>query len=1335
MTRASDLFVPRTVTVVDGKQSRSVRLEEFRSAQTYVLLGDPGAGKTRAFHQEHKEDLLGEFVTARQFIRKSPARVAQWEGRTLFIDGLDEARAAGADPRRPLDLILERLDLLPNPRFRISCRSADWLGRNDLQEIVSEVGYGDVRVLHLEPLTDRDIQDILVDLGESDTHAFLDEARKQGLEGLLDNPQLLRLLVKATQDGKWPADRSGVLELACRKLAKERNDEHRAARRADPPVSGDRIVAAAGHLSAFLLMSDRDRVSLDASEDPTVISLEDVADGDQAALVKAVKSNLFVGRQDGFEVLHRLISEFLAARFLHDRIEKGVPAGRVLALMAGGDGVVVNELRGLAAWLAAFDRASRSRLVETDPVGVALYGDVSRFAGDDLEHLLGAFAGRPHEVQLSFWPAAALSSLVGNRSVALLLRYLGDDDRTLGRQTVAVLLLRALSSSLVPIHCRKAIENTVRDDTWHSGVRRSALHALCRHSGDDQTRIPVPLIVDLLEGKVADRDGELVEMLDWGIDGKILIGLLDTLVERGASFPEDILDKRGWAIRQLIQKAIRAHGEDVPISTLYNWLELIGLLRALDPQSKVTEWLKERPALLKTLANEVLRRSLHEGDGEMRCDRDRGSDATASRHQTEVALSAVFHCRPGDFGEWCLEQAVERAEASVEVARMLLECSLPWHDGDRDSGLALDDVRRSTEGVPVLRHKVDLLWEGQISSDARRRETMTGFEKKQEEYASERRRREDEFIAQVRRHADELREARCAPALLHNIAEAYHNWAEPAYGWTITPRLRVEKHLGGQEDLADAALEGFRSVVGREDLPTLRDVIRADEEGKISFFALPVLAGFDLMTPERIVSRSRTEIARAAALYYVAHHYYRASPDWYQRALKHHREAVAEALIKVTRSRVRKRRDCPYLRDLAQDESCRAVARMATLSLLRTFPTRCTEPQVSALRHVLAAGLKWNVEGIAEVVQRLAAKDSLDVAQRSQWLAAGLFLSPESYTPQIVRFLEDGEEARSRNMVRFLSSATRVMTVNDVDRLSKRWSTCTLRTMIEALGSRYSPWRPEGRERVQTVDANRESVEGLISQWATALASRTDRDAADALRSLADDPKLESWHLILADKRTQQVVARRSATFAVPDLDAVHKALADAQPANPADLAALVVDRLERLGREISCGNTDDWRQFWNEENEDLRRRHPTGPKHEESCRDALLSGLRHLLPAGVDAQPEARYARGKRSDIRISFGRHAVPVEVKKDSHPKLWSAVADQLGPRYASAPDSAGFGVYLVLWFDQGKRPVPPVGRLPKTPGALRDRLQDQLTGPHRHKISVIVLDVSGSVPGTS
>ena len=99
---------------------------------------------------------------ARRFISRSLDRHPEWKAETLFIDGLDEVRAGRPDARRPMDLILERLEHLGSPNFRISCRAADWLGRNDLQEIVSTAGYGDVRILHLEPLRHEDILRILV---------------------------------------------------------------------------------------------------------------------------------------------------------------------------------------------------------------------------------------------------------------------------------------------------------------------------------------------------------------------------------------------------------------------------------------------------------------------------------------------------------------------------------------------------------------------------------------------------------------------------------------------------------------------------------------------------------------------------------------------------------------------------------------------------------------------------------------------------------------------------------------------------------------------------------------------------------------------------------------------------------------------------------------------------------------------------------------------------------------------------------------------------------------------------------------------------------------------
>ena len=167
------------------------------------------------------------------------------------------------------------------------------------------------------------------------------------------------------------------------------------------------------------------------------------------------------------------------------------------------------------------------------------------------------------------------------------------------------------------------------------------------------------------------------------------------------------------------------------------------------------------------------------------------------------------------------------------------------------------------------------------------------------------------------------------------------------------------------------------------------------------------------------------------------------------------------------------------------------------------------------------------------------------------------------------------------------------------------------------------------------------------------------------------------------------------------------------------------------LADRIRSSNTDDWRQYWNEG----AYGRPESPKIEEHCRDALLSDLRKELPAGVIAEPEVEYANGKRADIGVFYGEFNVPVEIKRDQDPRLWSALRDQLIAQYASGSATDEHGVYLVFWFGDGKIPPPPQGRRPTGPAELRQRLKEQLTESERRRIAVRVIDVSPGGKGRS
>ena len=130
------LFVPRTCTEIRDSTYRGESgepaprpLEDFRDEPAYVLLGDPGAGKSTSLERECAA--LGDeavSVPPRDLIHFEVSNHPEWVGKTLFIDGLDEVRAGAADARPPFDRIRQKLDALGKPRFRLSCRQADWLG-------------------------------------------------------------------------------------------------------------------------------------------------------------------------------------------------------------------------------------------------------------------------------------------------------------------------------------------------------------------------------------------------------------------------------------------------------------------------------------------------------------------------------------------------------------------------------------------------------------------------------------------------------------------------------------------------------------------------------------------------------------------------------------------------------------------------------------------------------------------------------------------------------------------------------------------------------------------------------------------------------------------------------------------------------------------------------------------------------------------------------------------------------------------------------------------------------------------------------------------------------
>ena len=561
----------------------------------------------------------------------------------------------------------------------------------------------------------------------------------------------------------------------------------------------------------------------------------------------------------------------------------------------------------------------------------------------------------------------------------------------------------------------------------------------------------------------------------------------------------------------------------------------------------------------------------------------------------------------------------------------------------------------------------------------------------------------------MKRHWTTLRENKCAPVILHRLAEIYYGVYSHIEGEGDTPEDRLHDVFGGDKDFLEVVLDSLRGSVNRADVPDAEQIVCLFvKEKQIHFMALPFLSGLEMNEGPA----DERQVRQALAVYYTrpTGWYDDQPPVWYNSVLATHADVAAEVLIRLIRAEIRSGTE--VISGLGQLRDSDEIARLASMPLLRTFPARCSMRQLDALGTLLGTALRLcEAALILELTDRKLVSRSMNAGQRVYWLAAGVLASDsaESYREQLREYVS-GNERRIRCLTAFMDRLADWIYpeyIRDLD-------TPALRLLIKLMGSSYGPAILDSRSH-------------LIHKFIDRLVSIPSLAAAEALRSLSGDDALRSWKPYLIGAIDRQNTIRREAGFHHPDVDQVQKTLDGGNPANVADLAALTFDFLTEIARNIRDGNTSDWCQYWNWDQKSHRRR--LGPIHEDHCRDRLLSDLQYRIGRlGIDAAPEGRYADEKRSDIRLSCSGFNVPVEIKKSNHRNLWSAIRNQLIAKYTRDPGASGHGIYLVFWFGKDCCQLPESGSRPGGAAEIEKRLRDTLSPEEARMIRVCVIDVT-------
>ena len=1371
-------FAPRTCTEIPETGSHDDRfppmpLEEFKDSSSYVLLGPPGAGKTEAFKKEATQE-EGHYVTARDFITFENR--PEWHGTTLFIDGLDEMRAGASDQRTSFDRIRRKLQDLGCPRFRLSCREADWFGANDRDHLRNVSPDGRLKVLRLDPLSDEDIFKILRrNHNTENPEQFIASAREKGIYGLLTNPQSLGMLASAVANGNWPETRMETFDLACRKLLEEHNEEHQLADLDTADIQ--ELLDTAGKLCTIQLLSGQTGyVLIGKEENCEYIDLKQIHGEKQQTLRRVLRSKLFESQDEThITPIHRQVAEFLGGLYLAELIQRGLPIRRILALMTGYDGGIVSELRGLSAWFAAHSPESRKEIIERDPLGVILYGDIRSSSVNERLQILTRIA-KETEKNPWFIKVIGLGSYLEYFATPDMREYfqniLTDPARNDAKQSFVRFLLETLRHGSSIPELSDVLIGIVRDGSRWPAIRIYALRAFIQQQrkGQEKTTELATLLEDVNSGLVLDPDDELLGILlkelypgflstldIWEYfrtpkNPELVIGcytsfwinlaehltttqldaLIAEFVKRFDQFLEQYKanERQFWLFPQvrliMWTKFLETNGGEISSDQLFSWLWTASdpeLLDSYEEKEKINHWLSKNPEMKKTVFKTGM---------------DQGIDPW------EIHLR-IFNPQwfgitpPPDFGLWCLEEAITATDKRhTEFFLRIVVASIRNHN--YDSGLSLEIVEKKLASFPVLKQKFrDLL----IQYDSELGQ-LHQSEKKTDDLQERTRKQLQARIEYIRAHKKSLSENRCPPRLLHDLARVYFGEDVNFPGYDPADRLR--NLLDGNENLVNTVLKAFWESVVRPDVPCETEIIQLREKDRAHYLALPFLAGME----ERFRNNSESneipvgekQLRQALAFYFntpLPINFSGFFPLWYQELLSANPNMVSDILISSARSRILKSKETfSDLYELAFQNNQAKATKLMTLPLLETFPIRCSKQQLQGLNYLLRVALfHCDEEPFLKLVNRKLSRPSMNIAQRIYWLTAGLIVSPSSFIEKLGTYLT-GRERRVKSLLEFIKEFP--------DRLIKRLDVPALELLIRLIGysspfARLSPEEARGlaakyglleaNEKPQTsnsegsswVSPSAEAV-NLVHRLIQQLASIQSPSATKALEKLLSDHELHSWKQYLTDALRRQKLVRREASFKHFSVNQVLETLDNKSPANAADLSALTINILTDLARNIRDGSTSDWRQYWC-----IANNNPQDPQHENECRNRLLSDLKKRFEQlGINASLESHYTDSNRPDISIAHNECKVPIEIKKSDHRELWSAIRTQLIAKYTRDPETDGYGIYLVFWFGEEFCQLPGSGTRPQNAMELEERLIDGLTTDEQRKISVCVIDVA-------
>lgn len=1306
----------RSLQVRDDGTGNSRELKgsyaEFAAEDAIILLGDPGMGKTTFF----KEAAEGGFTTVRRFLVDPHSS----DGEPLFLDALDEYRAVagGSDVASE---VAKALCSLKKPKFRLSCRSADWFGSTDQEVIRAASASGRVVVLELCPLCREEVL-IAVQGVVTDPAKFVEEAESAGLAGLLGNPQTLELLARAWATSRKPRNKFEAYQTGVSELLKETNALHLS--RGVRSAALDDLRKAAGTACSILLLSNFVGVSRLEMPDDDYFPLHIVPDGNRQFLDLALKRRLFTSPSvDRFEPLHRTIAEFLAAEDLAARIGDGLPIDRVLALICGADGNPVSSLRGLFAWLMCWLGPVAEGYVERDPYGVATYGDASALSPGAQRAIWRGLHRLRDPWFLSYRDERASFRDLANPNTAKMIRGFLEDPATGAHLRIAA--LEAISNSTADGGYGDILRDMVLSSENDVGLRYTALSAFARTVDNDLAQL-------------AALDRDLAQTSQDPFAPDVRVGILP-LIRTAGNFAEKILSVLQHAVS--VKRARHTFGRFHNLIHLPSHSDLDELLDGgplvlttgtgihLELRSMFDEWLDRRlknpaPVSAKKLAGWLNNR--HSGNhrysaGMLASLKERfRTEPPLFDELFQQLLSTVRHKERSfeSFLSYDLWRLLPAEVWPVPPCGFFLGCATKEDDPLRAGALFKWYLWLiPEEGASVVLVEAGFEFIG-------RRPDVGRVLGNWQSCKIDRWRKNQQKRAMKKGRKEKVGRAQNVAVLRPLLASIRNGGAEGTLEWAVPIYLGYSNDNGipeGRErlasltnyEIADACLEGFLCYAETPSIPRKEEIIESWLVGKFphlhTLLALSVCMRVNsgMTVPVESLPHCFAAVATELNTHHEIPGFGETLCRWFLETTAQHPTEARSILREFWLSgSAAKRGTLPGFYQLSQDPGSLQFLITVSADVLGAGIVEDYDT-VRSLALVLLRNDRQTARAIGE--SELNRKE-LSIEVRATWCTVLFVINPSSFADAWRTMMSESAPARS--------SGTQII------KEGGKLTPAQLAEAIATLGA--STEKPTG-----AFDGRENAWDGsrFIPHLIEVLAADSSPETGALLERLESHAGLESYRDSIRHHRAQQAKKQREASYSFASPRQVTEALGKGAPATSRDLAAFVVDHLCVLTRELRLTQRERFRAYWNEEGKKLLK-----PKVEEVCSGLLAEDLQNRVkPQKLIVTVEHHMVADKECDLVVLQGpERLLPIEVKHHYHDELWTAWRTQLDHLYASDARAEGLGVYLVLWSGEAKgRTMPklPVGIVrPTTAAELESSLVSLVPEADRYRLLVVVVDIS-------